>query len=274
MKRSITLLTVTFAILFAVPPLAAQQDASEATEKPAQEGNLFLIYEEQINPWKMPEFEAASKDFIAAMTEAGVDSPHVRYETIQMSDFSVLYVTPLESFGSLDALFAQWMAMSEKVGQQRWQELLEAGAPTIDHVNSFIVRSRPDLSYQPEQATLTLTEAPFLHYDLYYLRPGSEQKAEEVATAYREAFARHDIDRGYMIYQGVLGDDLPVLAVAIPARSAADYASHNAEVLKTLGEEGEELAQRAMELTRRFETREGRRRPDLSYPPQKEEKTP
>ena len=54
------------------------------------------------------------------------------------------------------------------------------------------------------------------------------------------------------------------------AKNAADFESKNAKVNELLGEEAQELMQRTMAITRKFETKTGWMRPDLSYMPSEE----
>ncbi len=77
---------------------------------------------------------------------------------------------------------------------------------------------------------------------------------------------RRGITDGYTVYESLLGSDGPLFVVATPGKSAADLAAANEANRRAAGEAWTSLERRTLELCRRFETKIGYPRPDLSYP--------
>jgi hypothetical protein len=126
---------------------------------------------------------------------------------------------------------------------------------------------RPDLSYVPANPRLKPEEQKYVRLQFYYLVPGKEMEAEAIARDYVALFKQKNVTESFSIYISILGDDLPLLVAAIPAKSPADYAAADERTNSITGAEGRALGQRALAITRRIETREAILRPDLSYPP-------
>ena len=75
-----------------------------------------------------------------------------------------------------------------------------------------------------------------------------------------------DIDTGWNIYQSITGTDLPLYVVAKVAKSRADHYAQYEKDHEVMGEAAEALGEKTLALMRKIEFKEGRPRPDLSYP--------
>ena len=58
----------------------------------------------------------------------------------------------------------------------------------------------------------------------------------------------------------------PLYVIAMGAKSASDYYTHSEELDALMGEKEAPLVQKVMSCVRRVELKQGRIRPDLSYP--------
>ncbi|HEX7186210.1 MAG TPA: hypothetical protein VF756_30575 [Thermoanaerobaculia bacterium] len=125
----------------------------------------------------------------------------------------------------------------------------------------------PSLSYTPANPRLKPEEMSYFHYDLYYVQPGREAEADAVAREFVELFRKKGIPDGYRLFKVLMGAEMPMLAVMVGAKDAADYQVQDAKTRQILGQEGMTLFQRAFTLSRRFESHNGWWRADLSLPP-------
>ena len=131
-------------------------------------------------------------------------------------------------------------------------------------IRESVIATAPELSYAPATPRLKPEEMPYRHFDLYYLRPSTETDADAVAADFQKLFKAKAVPDGYTLYKVVMGPEMPLYVVTVGARDAADYHAQDAKMRATLGAEGAALFGRAFALTRKFETREGTFRPDLS----------
>jgi len=128
----------------------------------------------------------------------------------------------------------------------------------------------PDLSYDPQNTGLMEEGLAFRRFDYYYIKPGNEEQAKAIAKEWQDLFASKKIESGYRLYTGGMGTEAPLYIVVQWAASPADFEAQETKVNELLGEEGKALNQKTMAITRKFETKTGWMRPDLSYTPTKE----
>jgi hypothetical protein len=250
-------------ILLLVSCLTASASLAQNMPKP----DLYLVHEEIAKPSSMAGYESAGRDFLSALTEKKVNSPALRWTTFTTTDMHYIYLVHLDSFAALDNSNAEWNKARETVGATRWDDLSNRGNSAVQSYNESIVMYRPDLSYNPATPRVPMAERRFYRWDIYYLIPGKEKEAEQVAKDYAALYKQKNMTDSWNLYQGLIGSDLPVFIVAIPARNETDLVTADQGVNNTLGADLRTLQARAVALTRRFERREGISRPDLSYPP-------
>jgi len=227
----------------------------------------FVLHQELAKPSQVAEYEATSKEFVAMVKKHKAVMPHFSFDCIQSPDFTYAYVAPIKSMADMDAINAEFGALAKAAGAA-FADLNKRGGATTEYIKESIVVSAPELSYTPAQPRLKPEEMPYRHYDLYYLRPGTEPEADALGAEFVKLFKAKDIPDGYTLFKVVMGPEMPLWVVSVGARDAADYETTNAKLQTTLGAEGQALFARAFKLSRRFETREGRVRPDLSVPAQ------
>jgi hypothetical protein len=227
---------------------------------------LFLVHEEIIKPSSLMQYEAASKDFISALTEKKFISPMLNWRAFMTPDMHFVYIGHLDNFASLDSMESEWGRAREAVGPARWDDTDRRFGDATSSYNDFIVMYRPDLSYIPANPRLSMSDRRYVRWDFHYLLPGHQKEAEAIARDYVALFKQKNLPDSFNIYMAVYGNDLPLLVVAIPGKSEADLLAADDRVNTTLGADVRPLQQRALAITRKFERREGTLRPDLSYP--------
>jgi hypothetical protein len=156
-----------------------------------------------------------------------------------------IYLTHLDSFTALDNSNTEWSKAREAVGPTRWDDLLNRG-------NNAIIAP-------------TCRTTPRHRASLPDSRQGT--RGGQVAKDYAALFKQKNMNDSWNLYQGLIGNDLPLLIVSIPARNETDLVTADQGNNNTLGADVRALQAGAVALTRRFERHEGIIRPDLSYPP-------
>lgn len=239
--------------------------ALQAQEAP--QPRLWVVYTEVVKPSRVMEYEGMTKEMTGTMKASKVESPLVNFTGIALDGFEYVYVIPITKMADLDSMYVDWMKAQEKIGKSRWMDMARRAGNNIEYFSQSLVMERPDLSYAPANRRLKEEEAPFVNYSFYYIIPGREQEAEQLAKDYVALFRKKNITEPFTVYQAIFGEEIPLFVVGSPAKSLADYVDQNEKVNRALGSEGQALGARAMAITRRFEERHGQLRPDLSYPP-------
>ena len=233
-----------------------------AQEEESQ-SQLFRIHEDVVKPSMVGKYENAAKELKASLTTHGITS--VSYLTANTDDFHFMYVTEIANMAALDQ--DPFSDLAKKMGEEAMQAMWANFADCYDSHKNFIASLQMDLSYDPGTSEEDMN---FRHWDWYYIYPDKGQEARAIAKEWHDLYTKNNIPTGYRIYTGGLGTEAPLYIVVQSAKNAADFESKNAKVNELLGEEAQELMQRTMAITRKFETKTGWMRPDLSYMPSEE----
>ena len=229
--------------------------------------SFITVHEEVVPPSMAMRYEALTKEFLAAMAAKNVTDPNIGFTAFMTPDFHYVYISRLQGgLGGYETMYNAWMSLPDKVGKDKWADLMARSIGTTSSYNEILAMRRDDLSYMPATPRLKPEEQMYARWQFYYLVPGKESEAEQVAKDYAALFKSKNIPDGFTIYMAMNGNDLPLLVAAITAKSPADFAMSDEKNTATLGNDLRALQARALSITRKFETREGWYRPDLSYP--------
>jgi len=228
---------------------------------------LFIVHEETAVPSMVAQYEGVTRDMIKNFAEKKMTSPSFMVNTYMTSDFHYLYITPIANWAQMDTIWKDWMSAPEMVGKEKWAELMKRGNAAMVSYDDTIAARRDDLSYVPENPRAKMEEEPFARVDYYYLKPGTESEAEQIAKDYAKLFREKKIPDGFQIYMAMSGHDLPLLVAVIPAKSPADFAATDEKTAAALGDALKTLQGRALAITRRIEHKDSWYRPDMSYMP-------
>ena len=246
---------------FLVPVLAVTLltvGASIACAQPA-ESTLQLVTELHISPASAAAFEELSKARQARMAEGNVTfATRVSVsEGLPLVYRSTSY--DLENMAALDMRQAQLDAMPPSADPG-------AARGVIDHIESSIRRTRPDLNYAPDDPRVPIAEASFLREIDIYLQFGVGAEAEEIVEQLAALYERHNIRNILFVTSRVTGSG-PDLRFVTLARDAADFYSENQRVAELLGDELQSLIMQRGALSRRVDFANRTIRRDLKYQP-------
>lgn len=254
------LILICVAALSVSVPLMAADAAAPVKPK------LFLIHEELARPSMLREYESTTTELLTALTEKKADPKVFGMNLYMTPEFHYIYVMPMSNWATLDSFWPAFQAMGESIGKEKWANLMRRANSAMESYNELVVMERPDLSYQPETPRLKPEEQRFVHWAFYYLDAARAGEAEQIAKDYAALFRAKKTGDGFMAYMAMSGQDLPLLIIAVPAKSAADYYGNDEKLMTSLATEIQPLAARALAITRRYRTMDGYYRPDLSYP--------
>lgn len=253
--------TIIRATSLTVVALAATT-AIAAAPTPAKQ--LFDVHEELVRPSQLAAYEKAAAEFTALVKANQSLMPHFGYYAIQGTDFHFYYVVPMSKMADADAIDSDFGAIMGSPAGSKMMDIMARSSAAAKWTKDWIVELRPDLSYQPAKPALAPQEMKYWRYDWYYIEAGKEMEAEAIAKDFAAAYTARQLTSPYNIYWGGMGTEMPLLIVASPAKDPADLWTRRREIEKALGADGKALWDRAWAVTRKFESREGWSRPDLS----------
>ncbi len=240
--------------------LWAQEE--KKAEKPTKQ--LFSIHTDFVKPSMIGQYEMAIKEFKAKLTEHNVNT--ISYFSAVTDDNQYFHVSPIKNMAELDA--DPLKEMSKAMGEEAMAAMWKNFDNCYDVHKNFLATLQYELSYSPESVMKMAKDNTFRHWDFYYVIPGKDDEARAISKEWKALYAKNNIDRGYYLYTGGMGMEMPVYVVLQVAKDLADFAAYQNKVNETLGEAAQKLMQKTMAITRKLESKNGWARPDLSYLPE------
>jgi hypothetical protein len=226
-------------------------------------GQWWILHQETAKPSQLALYEQTAKEFKAIVEANRAAMPTFFYTVLQGDDMTYTYAARIKNFAGMDAINGEFGAMAQVAGA-KFGELMQRGAPAIDHWAEFVVGEEPELGYKPANPKLKMDDAAYYRYTMYYVMPGKEEEAKAVAKDYSALFKSKGVGNGYNLYWALTGPVLPLLVVEQWAKDQADWVATDAAVRAAVGDAIKPLDQRALAITRRIETKTAWLRPDLS----------
>lgn len=239
---------------------------ARAVSAQAPQGPMYVIHEEGVKPSRAMEYEAANKDFQAIVKKNLAAMPSFRYTAVQGEDFTWYFVAPIKGFAGMDAIGKDFAALAQAEGA-RFGDLMKRANATLEYSKDWVVMELPAVSYQPATPRLKREELTFFRYDYYYLMPDREADADALAAEFAALYKSGNVPNGYRLFKGIAGIEGPVIIVETGAKDAVDLHTSEQKDRTTLGEALQKLSARAFSLTRRFVSKNGLLRSDVSVPP-------
>lgn len=227
---------------------------------------MFYIYRERVKPTHVEEYESLTRELVARIDGAPF-SERIRFTTVSGPDLGYFYVAPVPGFAGIGAFQRDLRATLEDTGPEEWSRFERRLGEAVERADAYVTLLRSELSYLPDAVALD-AELPFRHYRWYHVRPGHRADAEAVLRRAVELSWSRELERGWRLYEMLLGDGLPCYLLVQRAMDEADYGRGLAEIRDALGTEGAALEREGARRLRCIRMMGGRVRPDLSFPPQ------
>jgi hypothetical protein len=258
MKRKISV----FLMAGLVISLCALTTLAQAQEQKAQ---LYAIWDIVVHPSKVGDFEAGAKEEVALY--AKYKFPYA-WSVTRTFDNHYYYLFPVENFAAIDNIFKAFDKVAKMAGEE-YQEMLDLFTGTYEYVQPSVYSLNYELSFFSEKQKEKAEEENFVFFDIFYFKTGKEREVEKLMKemiALVEEKGTTEAQSWYC-YQGIMGAETPVHYMVARAKNAIDFYTQNAKMWKLLGEEGDSLYPKLMNLLRKREHKQGWFRPDLSYTP-------
>ena len=228
----------------------------------------YIMTEYVVKPYMTKAFEAAT-----AEEKAMFAAIHYSYGWTAFSteDFHYYFFMPIgKDAASLDRHNA---ALDEAEARlpESYATLEKKMAEATEYWREAVVYLRPDLSYTPAESRIKAEDPNYVFFEFTYILPEKETEFETFYKDWGALCRKIGFRIGYIAYRGIFGTDNPLYISTMIAKTQADTFVEEERIMKTLGpDEQAELGtmyEKAYTYFRKYETRHGRSRPDLSYIP-------
>lgn len=220
------------------------------------------VGDELVKPSMVSEYEAAIKEYMALCAESEYKYPIYAYST---RDFHYYYVTPIEfKYSELDSI-RKYGKKNYSANPEKWDAVWEKFEGTYEYYIPKLIVQNEELSYKPENPRLNSEERMFYYWMFCYVLPTKTSEFKDVLKKWKELYKNKNISDGFNVYWGAMGVEQPLYIVIMSGKDNADFWNQASLRRETLGEEAKQLWKEGGKLLRKYETKEGWYRPDLSY---------
>jgi hypothetical protein len=232
-----------------------------------EKSQLMLVEEVTVYPAGVEKYEAMVKEFVSILAEH--DFPYA-FEVYATEEFHYIFSWPMKNFADVDTLFESWMKLVEVWGWDKYAEMEKSVSGTYETNRHWFVRSRPGLSYGPDENQFDPSKSNYILWGFCYVKPGKEKAFEKNFKDFVTLFNAKEVPFGWSTFQGDLGTELPLYIYAEWGDSPSAFWTDVEKATGKVEAEADALWKETLTMLRKFEVRTGFSRPDLSYRPAKE----
>lgn len=234
---------------------------TEVTAQAPAANQAFWIHEDQVKPSMTDEYEAVTKDFIAALKEHNIKETD--FSTARLDNGTYLSISPVSNMADLDK--NPLAPLAEKIGEEKFSAFYTRFNKCYDVHRDYMVHLIENLSYMPDGITTNTPGQDYRKWHFLYVTPENvgplRDKMLEIKKLYEEKGAKEN----FRVYRNGFGSDGDYFLVVISAKDARSYAQTSDETEDLLGQQGEKLFGDMMQYVKKYETETGYMRPDLAY---------
>ncbi|MFN4763172.1 hypothetical protein ACKGJN_08635 [Gillisia sp. Q332] len=221
----------------------------------------FWVHEDQVKPSMLKEYEAVSKDFIAACKEH--DLKDANWSTARLHGGTYLTISPISNMADLDK--NTLAPLVEKMGEENFRAIFNRFDKCYDVHRNYVVHLITDMSYMPDGLTTNTPGEDYRKWHFFHVTPENvanlRNKMKEIKALYEEKGANEH----FRIYRNGFGTAGDYYLVVISAKDALAYEKTSDETDVLLGAEGEKLFDEMMQYVHKYESKTGSMRADLGY---------
>jgi hypothetical protein len=234
-------------------PLAAQETKSQ----------MYLVGCDVVNPSMETKRYQTVKEQLAFFDKYKWPYPWSVYAT---NDYCYYYLIPVNDFTDIGNVFNAWTEVLGRAGNE-WKALYAKYFGVVQSTSFFVLSSTPELSYVPTSPRLKPGEGNLVIIDAWYATLGKEEEFEKHMKEVVALMKKRNITDRWDAFVGGIGTEQPLYAFAARDTNMADFWTHNAEMWKALGKEGNTLFDQLQACTRKREWKFAWYQPELAYTP-------
>lgn len=207
---------------------------------------LYIMSTELLKSGNSQLYLEARKKMNRALQETAFPHPFIIWSSGD-SHFHIWH--PIEEMNELNLINRAWNAFDELHGT----DLLAPVKECIESNLAQVMTAYLDLSYEPDELSITEDETSFCRMRQFYLKNGSKQEVMALAEKLVKLFESKKSTRDIYFGEGLIGFERPVLLCWSFAKSQQDYLDREARVHEELGEEYQKIMTEISNHLRRTE---------------------
>jgi len=235
-----------------------------------KEYKMFAVHEDVVMPSMQAEYEVVSKEFTNVMNKYKNEIDGLEYLAVSTDDMRYMFVWPIKGMADLD--MNSMGKVREKMGAEKFDDMMSRMDKCYTSHNTYTIAMDPNLTYMPEGFSQTQEGMNYREFHYYYTTPGNMKKLAKVGKKVAELHASKNSQSTYRIYRSGFGAPESFFMVAISAKDPKHMAERSEANYKLLGKEFNELRNKALKYTSRFEVKTGWIRDDLTVAKEMSEK--
>ncbi len=227
----------------------------------ANVNQAFWVHEDQVKPSMQKEYEAVTKDFIAACKEHNIKDTD--WATARVDGGTYLSISPINSMADFDK--NPLAPLAEKMGEEEFREIFNRFDKCYDNHRNYVVHLIDDMSYVPNGLNTNTSGQDYRKWHFFHVTPQNVAKLRNKMKEIKSLYEKKDANQYFRVYRSGFGTNGDYYLVVISAKDAQTYAKTSAETDELLGAEGVKLFDEMMQYVQKYESKTGRMRPDLAY---------
>ncbi len=224
-----------------------------------EEVRYFAVLEDQVKPAMISAYESSLMDLNELMQEKGIESYIGPVLSLSETAAYLKIFPPVKNYCGIEKIISQTSDIAKI--DKKLDDKIQVSK---EYQKWLIVRQRPDLSYHPEDVTSDLEENSYYHFTYFWGFNDQKTALEDSCKEWVELYKQNEIQNGYIVFEAVMGEELPLLIFMYTAKNPADFYQIRNEISQKLGFSEVKLMEKSMKVCRKYEVKSGLLRPYLS----------
>ncbi len=222
---------------------------------------FFAVLETSVKPGWVPVFETSHTDLKDMREELHIGTLAGPIISLNESPLYFQIFLPMQGLGDMERMRTEFQPRND----EEWNARLGKMKIARNYEKWWIVKERPDLSYQPGSDSLRFTdESLYMNFTFFYGCSDLEKEIDETFKEWIELYRSNEIPYGYTVYETIIGDECPLLIFVYTASNAAEFFLHQQEIAQKLVYKEAKMMEKALKLCRKYEVHTGYYRPELT----------
>ncbi len=256
MKKKNLLIIVSIILFLSVQNLHAQEKESDS--------QLWLVQEMVVKPSMEKQHRSLVKKYIELCKKHNLS---INWYAWHNGNFHYYYYYPVKDYNERIAIDKESAPVYKEFGSENWKAWHE----TYESYKYYYLESSSNLSYIPENPRLKNEENNYAKWDFFYTIPGKGSEFKKLFSEFKTILESKKYNGSLYLGWSDIGVEGPLYIVYSHGKSSLDQLEQSKIAWELVGEEGWNIYEKIIGLTRKLETKEFWYLKDLSYFPKKEE---
>jgi len=232
-KRKATIL-VLMGFMVGLCALSIQAQAEKS------EPQLWFFHNYVVKPSMVNQFKTCLKEMVAYSKKHNYQYP---WYALITDNYHCYIVIPVKDKNDIDNVSKTWGELGKKVGKP-WQNLIKNYLNSYEYYVNFLMRHKPDISYNSEKTEADQEEHTFYVWHIDYVIPGKQAEYEAIYKEWATMDKNLDYTSAYNLFSCEMGLEGPMYIGMSSGKTMSQWYKNNEEFWKEVGKEGQDRTNR------------------------------